>query len=195
MRIVTAMALVILITFFGQAALGQPIQVSTADGGSVVTDLGYGIKVNKNSTLHRAWVTLNDPSSPVQLINAGVSAQYGDRGYNFVPTGSAKAVEAIAALEIRFLLYDVFGEHMKTLSATELIDIGANAELQLKETGRWRAWESQISQLLTVVAFVAHVRTADGKIWRYQDKPISEELNRIRLKVTSGVLDPTKENK
>ena len=29
--------------------------------------------------------------------------------------------------------------------------------------------------------------------WRHQDKKISEELNKIQLKVTTGTLDPSKE--
>ncbi|MCF8146565.1 MAG: hypothetical protein K9N21_21870 [Deltaproteobacteria bacterium] len=92
-------------------------------------------------------------------------------------------------------MYDVFGDHMKTLSATGVTDAAANAEIPLKEMGRWRAWEDEVSELLTVVVFVAQVRTVDGMVWRYQDKPISEELNRVKLKVTTGVLDPTKQNK
>ncbi|MCF8146566.1 MAG: hypothetical protein K9N21_21875 [Deltaproteobacteria bacterium] len=101
MKISTSTSLVILIMFIGSTALAQPIKATTADGGSVVTELAYGIKVNKNSTLRRAWVVLNDPSCPIQLINAGINTQHGDREYNYVPTGSAKASDAISALEIR----------------------------------------------------------------------------------------------
>lgn len=195
MRVATSIAFALLVMYLGSVALAQPIKVTTADGGSVITDLGYDIKINKNSTLRRAWVVLNDPNCPVQLINAGINTRYGDREYNYIPTGSVKISVAISALEIRYLLYDVFGDHLKTLSATEVTDAAVDAEISLKEMGSWRAWENEISELLTVVVFVAQARTVDGKIWRYQDKPISEELNKIRLKVTTGVLDPTKENK
>ncbi len=171
----------------------QSISVKTADGGSVVTELSYGIKVNKKSTLHRSWVVLNDPSCPAQLSGAGINTRYGDREYNYVPVGTAKTSESITALEVRYLLYDVFGEHMKTLSATEITDLPTNGSLTLNNMGSWRAWENDVSKLLTVVAFVAQVRTGSGKIWQYQDKVIGEELNKIRLKVTAGVLDPSKE--
>ena len=181
--------------FLGSATLAQTIKVKTTDGGSVVTELGYGIKVNENSTLRRAWVVLNDPSCPFQLINAGIYTEYGDREYNYVPTGIARASEAISALEVRFLLYNIFGDHIKTLSASVITDVVANSEILLNEIGRWRAWENEVSELLTVIVFIAQVRTADGKLWRYQDKLISEELNKIRLKVTTGVLEPNKENK
>jgi hypothetical protein len=43
-----------------------------------------------------------------------------------------------------------------------------------------------------VVAFVAQVRGEDGKIWRYNQKGIGDELVRIQLKAT-GVFDPTKD--
>lgn len=171
----------------------QSIIVETADGGSVVTELGYDIKLNKNSTLHRSWVVLNDPTCPVQLYEAGINTRYGDREYNYVQVGTAETSESITALEVRYLLYDVFGEHMQTLSATKITELSANGSLALEDIGAWRAWENDVSNLLTVVAFVAQVRTGDGKIWRYQDKKIGEELNKIQLKVTIGTLDPSKE--
>lgn len=31
----------------------QPLQVSDVDGGSVITDLGYNIRLNSESSLHR----------------------------------------------------------------------------------------------------------------------------------------------
>ncbi len=172
----------------------QTIKVTTLDGGSVVTELTYGIKVNRGSSLRRTWVVLNDPRSPVQLKGVGVLTRYkSNGGYSYIPTGSLSAREAISAIEVRFLLFDVFGEHIKTLSGDEVTEILANKPFKVEEIGSWRAWESDVSALLTVVAFVGHVRTKTGTIWRYNSGAIEKELNKIRLKVTSGVLEPTKE--
>ena len=172
----------------------QTIKVTTLDGGSVVTELTYGIKVNRGSSLRRTWVVLNDPRSPVQLKGVGVLTRYkSNGGYSYIPTGSLSAREAISAIEVRFLLFDVFGEHIKPLSGDEVTEILANKPFKVGEIGSWRAWESDVSALLTVVAFVGHVRTKTGTIWRYNSGAIEKELNKIRLKVTSGVLEPTKE--
>ena len=145
MKTVITTTLLLLIILLASPALAQPIDVKTTDGGSVATELGYGIKINKNSTLRRSWVVLNDPSCPIQLFNAGINTQYSDSNYNYVPTGSVKTSKAITALEIRYLLYDVFGNHMKTLSITEVADVAAKAEVQLKDIGSWRAWVCRIA--------------------------------------------------
>jgi len=169
----------------------QGIQATNLDGGTVVTELAYNIKVNEKSALHRTWTVLNDLSCPVQLSDAGIKTLFRGREYTFNAAGSAKTSKPVQAFEIRYLLYDVFGEHLRTLSSTEVTDLPADFSFQLGKTGTWRAWETDVSQLLTVAAFVAQVRGEDGKIWRYNQKAIGDELGRIQLKVT-GVFDPTK---
>jgi len=184
-----------LFAFTSGAAFAQPLRTVTTDGCSVVTELGYGIKINKNSSLRRTLVVINDPNCPVQLDAAGINTEYSDRSYSYRPTGTAKATENLSAIEIRYLLFDMFGNHIKTLSGTEVADVASGASIQLKEIGSWRAWEIEVSKLLTIVSFVGNARTANGRVWKYREKPISEELNKIRLSVTSGVLDPTKDGK
>jgi len=154
----------------GHALAAQKIQVTTSDGGSVVTPLSQSIKVNDKSSLHRIWVMLNDPGCPVQLENAGITTAYGDREYLYRQSGTFKASEPVVALEVRYVLYDIFGDHLKTLSATSVEDVAADTQLPLSELGRWRGWENEVAELLTVVAFVAQVRTINGKVWHYQDK-------------------------
>ncbi len=82
---------------------------------------------------------------------------------------------------------------MKTLSGLEVTDVAAGANFSLADMGSWRAWESDVSELLTVVAFVAQVRSGDGKIWRYDANAVGERLKAIQLQATSGILDPTTE--
>jgi hypothetical protein len=170
----------------------QGIQAMNLDGGTVVTELSPNIKVNEKSALHRTWTVLNDPSCPIQLSDAGIRTLYRGRDYSFNPTGLAKTSKPVQAFEVRYLLYDVFGEHLRTLSSTEVTDLPGDFSFQLGKSGTWRAWENDVSQLLTVVAFVAQVRGEAGKIWRYNQKAIGDELGRIQLKVT-GVFDPTKD--
>lgn len=171
------------------------LQISEADGGSIVTKLGYGIEVNKGSSLHRRWFVLNDPTAPVQLASAGISTVYksssigGD--YEYVPVGSINAAQPISAYEIRYLLFDVWGEHMRTLSATNIVDMTGTRSTD--KDGMWRAWENDVSQMQTVVAFVARVRTADGRVWQYDPGALLRSIDQVKVKLTEQELNPEKE--
>lgn len=171
----------------------QQITVNNYDGGSVVTELGHGIKVNAQSTLIRSWVVFNDSSCPVHLDRSGLKSIYGDREYNYIPEGNASVRENVTAFDVRFILYDVFGDHIKTLTCGQVKDIPTGAVIELKNLGSWRALEIEISGLLTIVSFVAQVRTSSGIIWKYDAKLINEELSKLKLKATNGILEPMKE--
>lgn len=175
----------LLITFlffsFGIGFINAQITTIKADGGTVVTTLSYGIKVNAKSTLKRDWIILNDKSCPLELFNdVGINTSYRDPGYRFVPIGKINPLEPIVAFEIHFVLYDVFGVHIKTLSMSEIQDI--NTPLDLKAIGStWYASENQIGEYLFCVAYVANVRTSSGKIWRYKPQSIQEELSKLQI--------------
>ena len=74
------------------------IDVNTTDGGSVVTELGYDLKVNDTSSLRRSWVILNDPTCPVRLINAGVTTGFADGQFIFSASGAERR-----SLRLRFV--------------------------------------------------------------------------------------------
>lgn len=42
-------------------------QVTKSSGGSIKTELGYGIVLNKESSLTREWITIHDDSLPVDI--------------------------------------------------------------------------------------------------------------------------------
>jgi hypothetical protein len=184
--------LVILVILSTVTVLSQKIKVTNYDGGSVVTELGYGIKVNAQSSLMRSWVVLNDLECPIQLGRSGIKTIYGDREYNYIPEVSISTKEKVAALDIRFLLYDVFGDHIKTITCTQVADIQTGATIELKNIGSWRALENEISGLLTVVCFVAQVRTSTGIVWKFNAKLIDAELSKIKLMESSGFIEPGK---
>lgn len=171
----------------------QVLQVFDFDGGSVVTDLGYNIRLNSESSLHRRWVVVNDPDCPAQLKVAGINTSYGDQEYLFTQSGRLSCSEVIVSLELRYVLYDVFGRHLKTLSSVTIRDILPARFIELSELGQWRGWENEVSSLHTIVAFVAHVRTAEGRVWRHKERPLSDELARIELTASPDVLNPVKD--
>jgi 4-hydroxy-3-methylbut-2-enyl diphosphate reductase IspH len=190
-RIIVALSLTCVLV--GPALLAQnPLTVTAVDGGSVVTKLGYGISVNQGSSLKRQWFVVNDSTCPLQLQNAGINTTYGDRDYSFVPAGTAIAQEPIAALEVRFILFDIWGDHMKTLSGTDIRDLAAGATIKLTQVGSWRAWENDVSHYVTAVAFVARVRAQNGRAWGANTQAILREVEAAKLKATQELLMPSK---
>lgn len=187
-KYVFALLVGIVFTSTSKSAIAQTISSSVADGGSVITNLGYNIKVNDGSSLSRSWITLNDTDCPVQIENAGISTRYLE-DYWFDGNGSLSSSVPITAFNVRYVLYDIFGHHIKTLSDKEVVDVAVGEKISLSKS-RWRAWESEVSELLTVVAFVAQVRTADGKVWRYDEDAIAEELLKIQIQTTTEDFEP-----
>jgi hypothetical protein len=171
------------------------LQVEELGGGSVVTNLGYGIQVNKGSSLQRRWFVINDQSCPVRLSGAGINAVYqssSDSGdYKYKPAGLANAVEPIAAFEVRFLIFDLWGQHIRTLSDTEVSDL--SGQIALKDTGSWTAWENDVSEILTVVSFVARVKRPDGTVWEYDPSSLLQQVENIEVKLTEKELTPERE--
>ena len=106
------------------------LTTETADGGTVVTSYGatHAEDINKDSTLHRSWYTINDDACPIQLLKAGVQTEkrIGTLDFQYKPiVQSFVAKEPIMAMEIRFALYDVFNEHIVTLVITRVEDVAA----------------------------------------------------------------------
>src|SRR5207247_1598784 len=101
-------------------------------GGSVTTTLGYGIRVNPNSSLNREWITAHDSVAPIDFDGTvGVTTVYKTGGeyssgqYNYHASVTLLFKQDVAAFQIRFVLFDVWGEFTKTLSYTEIEDNAA----------------------------------------------------------------------
>ena len=125
----------------------QSIQITNFDGGSIVVDLGDNIKSNDKSSLHRSWYVLNDASCPFQLNQTGIKISWSNLKSDFVyeETGTAKVTEKVQAYEIRYVLFDVFGEHLRTLASGDVLDISATSSFSLK--GSWSiisTWTSSV---------------------------------------------------
>jgi hypothetical protein len=138
-------------------------------------------KINEGSSLTREWIVLNDSECPVQLANSvGINTVYRDRSIRFTPTGNIKASQPITAYQILHVLYDVFGEHIKTLSNVDIKDI--NGDKSLNDKGSWYATDNQISEYSRCVSFVSKVKTSEGIIWNYNPVAIMTELAKVEIK-------------
>ena len=171
------------------------IRSTVQDGGSVVvhgerTDVGVFFDGwNEGSTLRRSWITLDDTNCPLAIVGAGVAVSGRRSKHWFGVAGSIRPRVPISAFEVRFILLDMFGGHLGSLSKTEVKDLDVDDEAILSEMrprGRragadWEASSHDVRELLTVVSFVAHVRTREGVVWRYNEHEISEHLRELGL--------------
>lgn len=172
---------------------GAQISSETSDGGSVVTDLGFRIKINEGSSLRRQWVRLNDARCPVRLGPMGVTIRHDETGFRFVSIPKLEIKEPVSAVEVRFVLFNAFGDRMETLSAKWLKDLSP-MQLEPKDlSGVWYASDSDVLEFLTSVCFVAQARTEGGLLWAFDAEGINEEIRKLRLKLSAGGLEPSKQ--
>jgi len=92
---------------------------------------------------------------------------------------------------VRYLLFDIWGEHARTLSDTEVSDL--RGQVALKDTGSWATWENDVSEILTVVSFVARARRPDGTIWEYDVPSLLQQVEKIKVTLTEKELAPERE--
>lgn len=171
------------LTFLAFLAAGSPLSAQqyvvdrAVDGPFAVKILG--VNFNEGSTLQRERILLNIASCPVQLTSTSLRFNYKDRGLRYEVQTGIRVQSPITALEIRHVLYDVFGDHMHNLSNVEARDLGAGPSTM---DGTWNAYrDNDVTQHLTTVTFVASVRLADGRTWKFQMEPLIAALRTLNL--------------
>lgn len=174
--------------------VSQGLTVTEAEGGSMKVDLGYNIVLNDASSLKRRWFTIHDSSMPASLQGTtGANARYRRERtvgeYVLDASHSVVARDAVAAYEIRYLTFDVFGSPMQTLSTVAVRDIAAGA--MFNDTSTWRLYsEADATAFHTSIAFLAFVRTADGSISSANFDAVLAEARKINSKLTASDLEP-----
>ena len=166
-------------------------QVNRGSAGSVRTTLGFGIVLNKNSSLEREWVTVNVAEMPARIVGpAAVEIVYKSgsySGYNYTAGVEIETKEALSALQVKFLTFDVWGEHVRNLSYSEVEDIPAGHR---KVEGNWNvASENEASQHYASIAYVARVRTKAGRVLTADTTGIIEEAKRFSAKFDPSTLE------
>ena len=173
------------------------ISIERYEGGSVVTDLGYNISLNKKSSLKREWFVVRDENSPASIVgSAGVQVtyksgeKYSSGQYQYNVTYKLRANEPIAAFEIRVHVLDVFGRLLKTLSASELVDFSDSSSFD----GTWRIWsENEASEAFASVAYIAQVRTASGRVYEADRAAVFDQVRKVARRITEADLEPKRE--
>jgi hypothetical protein len=142
-----------------------------------------GVALNEGSSLVRESILFNEPSSPVKISSHSTKIIYTDRTFRFAGNTVIQVSAPIVAIEVRSSLYDAFGQHMKNLSNVEVRDFGAgNAVLD----GEWRAFDNEVSEMLTAVTYVARARFADGTQWIFDIDNLQLALSTLDLEQEIG---------
>ena len=175
--------------------------VTKASGGSIKTVLIQDIVLNGDSSLTREWITVHDSIIPADIEGtAGVTTIY-ERGrnysngdYKYTSEFTLTSSEALSAFEVRFLTFDIWGDHVRNLSITKIMDIPAGE--QKKITGKWNVYsENEVSEYYASIAYIAQVRTASGQVIKADPKVVLEEARKFTEKFAEGDLEPAPEKK
>jgi len=179
-----------LFQLYGQTQTTRSFKTDVSDGGSIGTN-AYAtdsVEIDKNSTLHRVWLTVNDWSCPIQLTKAGVKTIYVQlKGLNFVAlyrpiVESFFAKQPVTAMEMRFALYDVFNEHITTLEATRVEDVASAGPFMFKQGFRDLDFVPPSLQVAnTSAGEFARVRAMEDDVKKNPTRFDSNEVDAARL--------------
>ena len=173
--------------------------ITKRSGGSIKTKLGYDIVINRNSSLEREWITIHDDSIPADITShTGVRTTYerGDRSssgkYRYLAVSSIMAKEPLTAIELRFLTFNIWGDHIRNLSATEIVDMTPGVRESLK--WKWNIYsENEVSQYYASIAYIAQVRTKTGRVIKADPRIVLEQARLFSKGITEDDLDPKPE--
>jgi hypothetical protein len=190
--------MILLVLAFNLTTFGQPKpSIQRETGGSIKTKLSTGIVLNDESSLTREWLSYQDSSIPVKLSGAvGIKTSYSHNRiggeYQYGAEFSIEAIEPISAIEIRFLLFDIWGKHIRTLGFTEIADIKGVKNVK----GTWRLYsENEASEFYASIGYISRVRTMTGRVIEGNTLPVLDEARKFAKKFTSEDLEPKAEKK
>ncbi len=191
MRSLMAVAVLFLVfpSAFAQQKSDSSLQVHEDEGGTVAVRTASGF-LNQDSSLKRTFYSIDDASGPAAIEHAGVFPRLDEKEKvdYLLPFGTVSPKEAISAVEVRYVLFDVWGERIRTLSSTRLVD--SSTHVDFRASNRWMALDSEVGQLVTVVSFVARVRTAEGSLWTFDPNRMASRMESLGLNVAPPDLTP-----
>lgn len=163
--------------------------VTRASGGSIQTRLSAGIILNEDSSLHREWIAIHDPGLPAKLVGTpGARTIYEDRGYRYAADFTIEVAEPLAAIEVRFLTFDIWGEREVVLNSTDVQDMAVGSH---SFEPRWNVHsERTVSEYYASIAYIVRVRTLDGRVLAANPAPVLAEARRFSVKFTEADLEP-----
>ena len=188
------------------------VKIRRCNGGSIRIGLGGGYIVNEHSSICREWITVVDPTIGAELTpcdgfvqrqqrdsekqSIGLITSYNPRsdyeigGYYYKSRFEFLPYIDLSAYQVKFLTFNIWGEHVATLVATEISDIVAGKKC--KHEPQWVLHsENEASEFLASIAFIARVRTLNGRVLTADTRPVMEEARRFAAKFEEHDFEPT----
>lgn len=188
----------VVVCLLGSAAVTRGDEggvVRRGSGGSIQTKLFASVFLNEGSSIVREWITITDPAVRAEIVGTvGVNTayepgkRYNSGSYTYKADFRALALEPIVAIEVRFLVFDVWGRHVRSLSLTEVKDFPKGS---FALNGTWKLYsENECSEHYASIGYVARVRTKSGKVLTADPAPVVKEAKRLSSKFTEADLEP-----
>jgi hypothetical protein len=165
-------------------------------GGAIRVPLGRGIVLNKESSIERIWITVQDSVMPVEFKNvAGIKTNHTFRGdigeYEYSAVVQLTARQPISAIEVRFMLFDIWGQSSRNLVVTEILDLAPGTTKELNP--KWRiSSEGEAAQHYASIAYISRVRTKDGKVFAANGEFIIDQARKFSAQFKEVDPEPNK---
>jgi hypothetical protein len=170
-------------------------KVIRASGGSIQTDLSHGIRLNKESTLKREFITVIDGSLPAEITKCtGIatvfknSDQYSSGSYAYKANTHILAFEDVRAVQVRYLTFDVWGNHVKTLATTEIFDLLSGLNHWINSEWLFHS-ENEASEYYASIAYLSSIRTASGRVYFADTSLVIDEAKKFTEKFNVSDLE------
>ena len=156
---------------------------TVSPGGAIRLPLGRGMVLNKESSIERIWITVHESVMPVEFKNAvGIKTNYTLRGdigdYEYSAVLHLTARQPISAIEVRFMLFDIWGQNNRNLVVTEILDLAPGITKEFNP--KWRiSAEGEAVQHYASIAYISRVRTKDGKVFAANGEFILEQARKF----------------
>jgi len=197
-RVAALFVCCLFVRLFAEAQNVSPIMVTKESGGSIKTSLSATIQINDKSSLNREFIAVHNVSLPVDLVGTpGVRTVYVDDRmgtYRYIAEVPIKVKEAVSAIEYRFILFDIWGDHVRTLTATVIEDLAPD---QVKSVSpKWNVpfnSESEVSDHYASIGYIARVRTTAGRVVEADPAAVLNEVRQFSKKFSVADLEPSKQ--
>ena len=167
-------------------------------GGTVgVYHRAYGGEITEpfvRGPLNLEWLVIDDPRLPVMFTDVfgvrAVGEVAPDRFWYQTYFELKGTRETIAAIEVRFLTFNVWGDHVHTLSTSSIKAMSANEEAQKFVSSWYLGSKAEGEEHFGSIGYVARVRPMEGVVLHADSAFVLREAQRLSEKCTEEDLEP-----
>ena len=142
------------------------------------------VRINRDSSLERRWIIVNDPSLPARVTERryrGVTIGFRERDFQYRSNFTVALTEPVSAIEVVHIVFDVWNQRVRSLRFDSIADLGIGEHALL---GVWRILdEAEAVRHYQSLAYIHRVRLTDGTVLSADLQYILSEIESL----TSGI--------